>query len=829
MNRLPPTLKYRPHLSPRHLFYRGAMGLLFVSFILFSTSVAFAVAPPPPTLVTPLPGEVSPLPFPSFLWNEAAYPHRPRSMDSSYRIQISSDGDFKKILADDQVPIPRYVPHVPLNGKLFVRVKESRDSETGPWSAVTAFSVAPPERTIEIPPDADWPAAQSLIGSAISSGAGLKILLAPKALYKWDADGAAFILKGISNLIIDGRGSKILFKKHNTGLASVERSATLMIANLMVDWEDLPHVAARIDAVETDSLLTTPLPGYPGLDAPYLPDAWSFAVLLDPLAPGRLKTGISYILSLDPKRIERVGKQVRVGLRDLGQRPSYAVGDTVVEFARAKGKSLVNMANCSNLVMWQIESHGTSGGHYLMIEGTDLKVLGCRELIGEGRVFGGNADGVHTRANPLGPWVEGCTIEGLGDDGVAIYSKAVYIQSMPKNDTLILGPDFFNLQVGDEINIWNPREGEVRAQGLAIKSVTPVAGGAFQVSIDPALSFSPETRFAGISNDQVFNRTRNNGMFMIRSNTIRSIRRYGTVIRGVNGVVDGNRYEGCSSSAIMVRNEPAFWRNGLFSWGLLIRSNSISDTGFDATAADTGSITIQLEALGSQPVLSRVQSNMRVVGNRIQNWRGAALELESATQIEFAGNAIGPRASDPDPETSRFPISIQRSRNIILTGNTFKDSQPWDGVVHQFESQISSNGNSVQVAFRKPDTSRFIHPGDPDFIEEGAWSKSGVAGGLGRPTRYTSAVGGSAFYRVPPGRQTVSIYLVKRSGNDNAAELRITHQGGEEKRVIDLSDGNPTWLELGSFTFGSGQGIRLVKVKPEGFLRASGLKLKPVE
>lgn len=58
--------------------------------------------------------------------------------------------------------------------------------------------------------------------------------------------------------------------------------------------------------------------------------------------------------------------------------------------------------------------------HYASMDSTDNKFINCKTLVKAGRAFGGNADGIQARANRIGPWIEGCAIDTIGDDGVSM-------------------------------------------------------------------------------------------------------------------------------------------------------------------------------------------------------------------------------------------------------------------------------------------------------------------------------------------------------------------------------------------------------------------------
>jgi hypothetical protein len=340
-----------------------------------------------------------------------------------------------------------------------------------------------------------------------------------------------------------------------------------------------------------------------------------------------------------------------IGISSANHAKFFAKGDRVIIFARARSNAFCTAdAGCADITLDRIVTHAAPGLQFTGIGSTDLKLLACASVPRDAtRFFAGNADGVHVRANLLGPWIEGCTFDGIGDDGVALYNKGMAIGASPAPGTLTVAGTFMHLQPGDTFVIFNPFDGQLQgaprtvtavarasappaglrgtgappvgSSGTGVPPVFPPATATLESRADEAsagkvpatagswdVTFTPALETAALAalpmgdatwwkNAQLFNRTRVNAGFVVKNNTFTSIRRYGVIARATDGVITGNTITGSSNSAITLLNEPHFWANGLHSERVLIARNKISASTFDGSAGAGASIAVNLRSL----------------------------------------------------------------------------------------------------------------------------------------------------------------------------------------------------------------------------------------
>ena len=126
---------------------------------------------------------------------------------------------------------------------------------------------------------------------------------------------------------------------------------------------------------------------------------------------------------------------------------------------------------------------------------------------------------------------------------------------------------------------------------------------------------------------------------MIRHNTIRNIRRFGTVFRARRGVVEDNTYTAASSSGVLCVNEPSY-PNGLFCSDILIRNNTFADCAFER--APRGPVAMFFIGLGKggQPAIDLGPRRILIEGNAFTDCPVPEVVLGSTRDVVLHGNSV---------------------------------------------------------------------------------------------------------------------------------------------------------------------------------------------
>jgi hypothetical protein len=647
-----------------------------------------------PRLDHPSNGTATTSPFPRFRWERL-----PGTLDHrhpvAYDIEIARDAGFRDVVDRDRVNLARYIADQPLGeGDYHWRVRlVSPAGETGPWSAAAALKIAPCDATVRADlrgPGEALPALRAALAQAAAhSGAGRSVrVVVPKGEYsltpgtptEMDVSGRECLqLRDLSNVIIDFGGSSFGIKRWGMAFTRAYGCRDVALMNATVDWDgELPFTQATVVARDLSSgrISIRIEPGFPEFDAPHFLRGEGFGLLLDPSIPGRMKAGAPIHFGFKAHAEVKTGDRLwELPVPGKDNTRYFEIGDRFVKFARGNGgTSLCDSHDSERLTYYGITSYTTpGGGHYTSFYDHELAILHCRELIKEGRWFGGNADGVHAKGHRTGPWIEGLVVDGIGDDSIAFYTRpakihAAHVDGNPR--AFLFHDDSFNLEPGDRVVFFNPRQGLYFAEAVVAES--QVEGGHHRVVFDRDLPRPEKIGPDLVMTDQVWNRSKSCGDFMIRNCRLTNVRRYGAVFRALGGVVENNHIEATSSSGILSMNEPP-WPNGPMSSDLLIQNNTLKNNCIDLTRV--GVIALLTRKYRYETAEGRGPYNILIRDNTIVDWHAHAIQISGAENVVVSNNKIRSE-KQPFVHADNVVIRVHHSKNLVLKGNTVRDSRP---------------------------------------------------------------------------------------------------------------------------------------------------------
>lgn len=619
-------------------------------------------------LLSPAPGAATAIPFPHFTWT----PHPDSFADPArpvrYEIQIARDTEFRDLVDEDTLMISRYVPDRPLpNETLSWRVRAIPSTgEALPWSESRPLSITPCDEIIHVAYDpslADHqPAAQEAIDRAVALnqlGKSVEVIF-PKEIYRGNSPKKMFLqIKGANGLVVNGNGATIHLQPFDATFAHITDSKNVVVRDFTVDMpEQLPFSQGRVVAVDPESATAEVLfeEGFPTFDDDWFRQAKGSLKLLDPKIDGRLKTGVTSWFLIAPETIEKItdrhyrvniappsyqverGKVVLSNVKPSDLVKHFQVGDRFVYALGSASSALVFAMDAEAVTYYQITNHAAIR-HFWALMCSEINVLHCALVLKEGRWFNGLSDGVHCRGNRIGPWIEGLEINGIGDDGIALYSRPMTIASPdPSGDPhrLVIKADLFAAQPGDEVTFFRPQTGTVLME-TKVKSIAPT-GADFSVEFQDPVPAGLNITGSLIDSDQIWNRSLSSGDFVVRNNRLTNIRRFGVIFRAKGGIVENNLFSGTSASAVIALNETQY-PNGLYPSEIIIRNNEIRDCAFDTMP--TAVITMLFKRLGgSEPAGSAGPHGILLENNRISGCLRPALELWSTRGIVLHGNTV---------------------------------------------------------------------------------------------------------------------------------------------------------------------------------------------
>lgn len=601
-------------------------------------------------LIEPVANHQSASPFPHFTWTEHPAAFMKMDCPVRYEIQIAADEVFESIVDEDTVYLNRYVHDRPFAvGSYYWRVRAVPYGQSpAAWSEARRFMIAPCDEVITVSLSSDShdhakgiQQAVAQTASLAEQGKSVRLVFPPGDYHiKESMQGALIVLDGVADIVIDGTGARLHLTSRKQGLIRANNCENIAIMGFSTSYrKGALRIQGYVKAVDQEQQKVTVSiePGFPDFSASDNPGGDIF-YLLEPNTDGRLKTGAlnffrvkgGFSRNADNTWTFSIGRPV----------DAWEVGDRYCYNFRGGSMQFIDFGQSRSMTAYGLTTGGWGGMQFVSIEGSLFNILNCSTTFDEGKWMTGNADGVHIRGHEVGPWIERLQIQAIGDDSVALYARPASIRSLtprsrgPEN-TAICKEIFFNLEPGDDVSFFQPLEGAILLE-TRVETVVPVEGG-FQVTFRDPLPTNLKIDGPLVKVTQIWNRSKSCGDFMVRNSKFTNIRRYGTVFRSKRGVVENTTYTGVSTRSIVFINGTQ-WPNGLYASEIIVRNNTISDSGFDHPSMPAViAFLFNGYRRGATTIGPR---NILIEGNTIENTPSPEIELSWVKNAVLRNNRI---------------------------------------------------------------------------------------------------------------------------------------------------------------------------------------------
>lgn len=635
-----------------------------------------------PVLLQPQDQVVLCIGIPHFEW-QPCLDSKPEAMPA-YDIQIAIDEGFSQLVDKDRLAavITRYVPDKELAPGDYwwrVAVVDAQDVR-GPWSAARRFSVRLPERVFEIREGATFADIQRTFAEAAKRGPSM--VKFAKGDYRLDPGGAAAFIKftQAKDLIVDGNGATITF----TGFlkfVDIEHCQRVLVKNFTFDYDPLPYTAGSVLGVDVkDGTFEVEIaPGHPLPESNPHFERDKKGMIVDPKFP-RMKRDVALVFEhagwkkLSDRRYRFTAAR-KTQVREL------APGDVYVLDPRIATGFDVNASDevvFLNLTAYAVANIGFSS-HYA----NRLSILHCGLRLKPGRFLAANNGGHNHHNARLGPWIEGCTWENVGDDICHVNGLVMGVEEKLAPDRIRLplqnpydatgSSVALDIKPGDVLQFFNRARGRLVSERKVI-SMAALAKS-LEVTLDgdvgdiiPGRSVKRDSQKKVPSDDsvtQVFNASRTCNQFVFRNNTVRNGRRIGVLAKGRGGLIENNTFEGLGGGAVELWNAPF---EGLGAVDYVIRNNRIRDCCL--LSRKNAIIWATIFKSGAD----RLHRNLLIADNEISGLLGSSnILLCDVHNAVVRGNTLAP--VPPGPKRID-PIMLLNADSVLLKKNTIKDPNP---------------------------------------------------------------------------------------------------------------------------------------------------------
>jgi hypothetical protein len=483
-------------------------------------------------------------------------------------------------------------------------------------------------------------------------------------------------MSGTSSLTVSGvpGRSTLLCASPRAGVFRFTGATNVTVSGLTLDYDTPPFSQGTVTSIDATGAVIdwTSDPGYPPPDPELMSHKWG--VVID-RKTAAFKLGTASHIPVREMTAQGNGRW-RFQLSRVADLKGVAPGDAFVMRNGGEGHAIC-LVNVQGALIQDVTVQAAAS-LAVAIVGCDgdlvVERMKVRRRPGSDRLVSANADGIHCQRVRGRLRVEGCSFEGMTDDGMNTYDQVRFVTDIRSPVELRVNRTF-DTRPGDRLQILNPHTGLVRGEAgvLSVSNRwvlldTPIAG----VRTSSNLLTGIISMTNHLDADVVFNLNTCGAGYVIRSNHFGPFRGRGLILRGVGATIEGNTFERTSGPGIVIANEPR-WPEGPMPRDVVIRGNQLTEVGLDTQAPHHGAITVTglgLDGGTSEPVLR----NVRIENNTITEPPGAGIVLHGCDGVRLEHNRI--TATHAQPWNASHAIRLAASRNVAVSDLDVNTSRP---------------------------------------------------------------------------------------------------------------------------------------------------------
>lgn len=517
----------------------------------------------------------------------------------------------------------------------------------------------------------------------------------------------AFLFEGIQNLIIDGKGSRLIFHEQMQPF-TFDSCQNVVLRNVTIDW-DQPLIAQAKVLKVTDQVIELAINMK---ESPYWieegklffnvgkteKEAWKGTMEFD--REGHFvvpQTGDSGCLGQGWKNY--LAETTIPGIVRLNfpftRKP--AIGNYLVMRHAERIHSGIFIQNSKNIKIENLNLFHATGLGILAQFSEDLTFDGYRAIPNKmkNRYFGGGDDGLQISNCKGQITVTNCEFAGLMDDPINVHGtsvKVVEVQSKRQLKCKFMHHQSVGLvwgHPGDKISFIE--NSVMKSIGIGeIESFQRITNDTFSIIFKQDIPKELET------NDALENLTWSPDLYV--SNTqFKSCRARGLLVSTPGKVVIENNIFESSGSAILIAGDANNWFESGAVTDVLVQNNIFTELcNTSPYQFCEGIISVYPEI----PVLNEntpsFHKNIRIINNEFHPFDFPVLFARSVNGISFENNKVT-RSNLFEPYHSRkYTFSYESCKNISISGNTFSDDVLGKNILLKWTNQQELNCNPEQ-------------------------------------------------------------------------------------------------------------------------------------
>ncbi len=521
-----------------------------------------------------------------------------------------------------------------------------------------------------------YDALRSAVAAALDAGEPVEIRFEKDAVYRISPTGNpsmstfALSINGADHLVINGQGSTLLITHPEVGGICTDNSSDIVIRDLSIDYDPLPYAPGTISEVNlTENWFELKVDsGFLEPDQPCFDRAmskWGLTIR-DEEDGGRRYGPIAIFASGWEKTGERLW---RFHVPDEGG----GYNNPLVSSGLKPGESYIHMARnyamavaarkCDHLLWENITVYASPGLAFYPHITSHHTIRNCHVKVKEGRFFSTNADGIHMRGSRGHVLIDGCSFQGMADDGINVHSSAISITGQPSLDKILVSKHTYSVSPGDTLVLVYSEKAEV---GTTMKVLeVQEEGWTWLLTLDRELP--PLTTGEGFStSDNLYNLSEAANPFVIRNCHFGDYRGRGILVSAHGGLIENNLFDLREGWSVIFNYESTRWAEGPIAHDVTVRNNKFNANGGYAPAI----LSVLYGRDGTTDVLttSPVRSfrNLCIEGNRFSEYGRPAIDLGNARDVLIRDNRIQCTDTVYRPRDSYASVMLKNCENVAI-------------------------------------------------------------------------------------------------------------------------------------------------------------------
>lgn len=498
---------------------------------------------------------------------------------------------------------------------------------------------------------------------------GRPTIVIPPGDYMFTAAGFDFVLRDLSDVILEAAGATFWFPRMRGGV-HLETCRRVTVRGLTLDQIERPFIQGRIREIRPDrkEIVADAEPGYPGRADLRDPNESLRCIFYE--ADGSRELDVrdcNAQMTSDTTADTLVIRPSRV-FSESRERP-LRPGDRFTLALRGGGGG-IRLSNCGDCSIENLTIHSSAG--FAIVE-TDRSPGGnvyrnCRIVRRPGRddLLVGAADGFHSMLQRQGPTLDGCEFAWTADDLVNIHGFfQMVVEPMSPTELVTGGPFVRDFDVGSELSFYRlPNAtplGEARITACrelndpdlvrrlrafpdTIEAERKIRVRSFptpepcRVTLDRPIALQPF--------DLVQCKDYSSAGAVIRNGYFHDGHVRGLLVKSEGALLEGNRIERIARSGIVVKAE-WYWLEGPFVDRIRIEANRLVDCAWQSFAPEgffpefapiTVTANFSRHLSDSFITPERQFGEIRIAGTTIVNSPGPAVAIQNARRVVLNDN-----------------------------------------------------------------------------------------------------------------------------------------------------------------------------------------------